>query len=282
MRTSRRIMVIAVGVIGAAVGLAAPAAADPPGLVLSATTSVLNSNDKTLFSGCPAGTVVSGGGGYLTAPAAPHQGLVALDRLEPLGNGSGFVAAMKEVGLAPDPDPLAWALTTDALCVTAPAGYQVVSHTEPVEHQISSVVCPSQKHVIGVGGRINNGQGNVILDYLVPNAGLTTVTVRGSQVDGIMSFGWSVTAIAVCAEVPAPQLISFASAMGPGASKSVTMSCPAGTGLYSTGAQISPGTGNVLLDLVHASTIHKFGARASARPGFGGVWTLFTYGICAS
>jgi hypothetical protein len=277
MKTSRRIMVIAVGVIGAAVAFASPAAADPPGLVSNSTTSAATSNDKAVFSGCPAGTVVSGGGGYLTAPAAAHQGLVALDRLEPLANGSGFVATMREVA----PDPGNWALTADALCVTPPAGYQVVSHTEPVETQVSSVTCPTQKHVIGVGGRINNGQGDVILDYVVPNAALTSVTVRGTPIPGVFPVGWSVTAFAVCADVAAPQRVSFASGFGAAASKSVSMSCPAGTGLYSTGAQISPGSGNVFLDLVHAVTTHSFGARASARAGFGGAWTLFTYGICA-
>lgn len=257
--------------------LAAPSAtADPPGLVKTGATSASNSFDKAVTAGCPAGTVVSGGGGYLTAPAAPHQGYVALDQLEPLDNGSGFVSRMREV----TPDPNNWQLSTDALCITKPAGWDVVPLTGPLNTQIVTVSCGS-KNVIGMGGRINNGNGDVILDTVQPAANLKSVTVRGTVVPGTFAVGWSVTAFAVCANVPNLQLITPAVPLSHLVHKSISASCPAGTGLYSVGADISPGSGQMFLSLVHAISIHSLSVGADEDlSGYGPMWALFGYGIC--
>lgn len=79
-----------------------------------------SSVDKTVAVTCPAGKVVTGGGGYLASPSEPHEGMVGLDRLEPLNSGSGFVATMREVV----PDSHDWQPNADALCATHPARHQ--------------------------------------------------------------------------------------------------------------------------------------------------------------
>jgi hypothetical protein len=262
---------------GAGATVATPAAAVPPGLVQVGSTSPLNSSSvKTWTTACPPGTVVTGGGGYLVAPAAAHLGLLGLDRLEPLNNGSGFTAAMREVF----PDPLNWRLATDALCLPPPPGWAVVSNTGPLQTQVVSVSC-GNKNLIGVGGRINNGNGNVILDHVVPMPDLKTVQVRGTPVAGRFPTGWSVTAIAVCANTVGQVRVAFASPPSSASSVSQNWSCPAGMGLYSVGADISPGSGAVFLDLVRASTIDNFALRASERPGgYPFNWVPTVWGVC--
>ena len=53
------------------------AAADPPGHVRVAATTVASSADKPVTLTCPPGTVVTGGGGYLTAPSTDVRGPAA-------------------------------------------------------------------------------------------------------------------------------------------------------------------------------------------------------------
>lgn len=267
---------VLVGAVGIGLGPAGPAAADPPGLVRVGATSASTSTDKNMTVSCPAGTVVTGGGGYLTAPAGSHLGLLSLDRLEPLNNGSGFVARMREV----HPDAGNWALTAEAMCAPAPPGWDVVSFTQAPNTQVATVSCGS-KTVIGAGGRINNGFGDVVLDHVVPSTNLSSVTVRGTVVPGTAPVGWSVTAFAVCATVTGVQRVSFANPPSAPGSKSISGNCPAGTALYGLGGAVSPGNGQVYLDLVHAIGTDTVATRAST-VGAPLPWTLFAYGICAS
>jgi hypothetical protein len=175
-----------------------------------------------------------------------------------------------------------WQLSTDALCATQPLGWDVVSATGPVETQVVHVGCGT-KSVIGVGGRINSGGGDVILDYVVPSADLKTVTVRGTRVAGTNTFGWSVTAFAVCAYVDGLQRLTPFVTSSSTAHKSLTASCPAGTGLYSVGASISPGSGQAFLSLVHAINVDSLSVAADEdADGYPLNWTLFGYGICGS
>jgi hypothetical protein len=253
-----------------------PAAADPPGLVKVGTTSVASSTDKTITTTCPPGTVVSGGGGYLTAPADPVRGYVSLVRLEPKIDGTGFVSTMREI----QPTDEDWRLTTDALCVTAPPNLARIAVTGPLNTQVVTANC-GDRNLIGVGGRINNGGGDVIVDYITPSSNLKSVTVRGTRVEGRWPVGWSVTAFAVCADVNGLQLVTSAVPSGVAPHKGVSASCPAGKGLYSVGGSISPGSGQVYLDLVHAISANSFSVAADK--AFGEVplpWALFSHGIC--
>src|SRR5688572_13422283 len=134
MATAQRIARVAFVVfLAAGVGavLAGPASAVPPGLVHVGSSSATTNLNKTWTTTCPPGTVVTGGGGYLIAPAAPHIGKLALDQLEPLNNGSGFTASMKEVF----PDGVNWTLGVDAQCMPEPPGYDVVPQPGPVNTQ---------------------------------------------------------------------------------------------------------------------------------------------------
>ncbi|HEY0637025.1 MAG TPA: hypothetical protein VGD67_05205 [Pseudonocardiaceae bacterium] len=263
----------------AAVGLTVPASADPAGIVRVGASSALNSSDKTFTANCPPGTVVTGGGGFIVSPTTDHQGFLSLDRLEPLDNGSGFTAAMREVA----PHGENWRLGVDATCVTIPAGYDVVPVTAPLNTQIATASCGA-KNLIGVGGRINLGLGDVVLDSVTPSADLKSVSVRGTPVAGSGAAGWSVTAFAVCANVGGLQRTTPAVPLSSTSRKTLGLqSCPAGTALYSAGAAVSPGSGQVFLSAVHVLNVDQFSLAADEdHDGYDLNWALLGYGICGA
>lgn len=279
VRTGRARIATALAAIAVAgVSFTSPAAADPAGIVRVGATSALNSLDKTLTAYCPPGTVVTGGGGYLTAPGAAHQGLVSLDRLEPLNSGVGFTAGMKEVAAHPEN----WQLSTDAICAAQPPGWDVISHTEATNVQVATADCGS-RNVIGVGGRIDFGYGDVVLDYVVPTADFKRVVVRGTPVAGKNPTGWRVTAFAVCANVSNLQMLTPNVPLSSTERKTLSATCPTGMGLYSAGAAVSPGSGQVFLSTVHPYSVHSFSAAADEDDdGYTLSWALLGYGICGS
>ncbi|MEU6075426.1 hypothetical protein [Micromonospora sp. NPDC047074] len=264
----------------AAMGWATPAAATPPGLETVMGTASPSSEDKSAFAPCPAGKVVTGGGGFLTAGSSA-QGRVGLDRLEPLANGSGFFTTMREVG--PTDFTGDWGLQAVGQCATPPAGYQVVATTGAAGTEFVTASCGTKK-VIGMGGRINGGGGNVVLDQVVPSFDLASVTVRAVAVQGTAPTGWSATSFAVCATAPAGLervVVTGDSGSDPAATR--TKNCPTGKALYSIGADINAGNGQVLLSALNITPSTTLRVRADEdADGFAGNWSLNGYGICGS
>jgi len=268
-RTAVAVIVLA----AVTLGLPAPAGADPAGLEVRGSTTASTLLDKTATALCPAGKVASGGGGYLTASPGAN-GLVALDRLEPLAGGAGFRAGMRNVGVPPS-----WQLTAQAVCVPPPSGYQIVAVTGVVEDEYVTADC-GQKMVIGMGGRINNGNGDVVLDQVVPSFTLDTVTVRGVRVKGTDLFGWTVTAFAICANsVPGIERIHLATFYSADDNKTVVTGCPAGKALYSAGGDVDAADGAAFLSGIHIAptdTVHVWADGDDAS------WRVHAYGICGS
>lgn len=272
--------VVSTAAVVAGMGWAAPASAAPAGLETVTQSAAESSADKSALASCPAGKVVTGGGGFLPAGSSA-AGRVGLDRLEPLANGTGFIATMREVGavnFAGD-----WGLQALAQCATAPAGYQVVVATGALGTEYVTASCGTKK-VIGMGGRINSGLGDVVLDQVVPSFDLTSVTVRAVTVQGASPAGWSATSIAVCANAPAGLervVVTGTSASDP--SDTHLKACPAGKGLYSAGADINAGNGQVLLTAINLTGGNTVRVRADEdADGFAGSWSLNGYGICGS
>ncbi|MEV7231904.1 hypothetical protein AB0M79_33595 [Polymorphospora sp. NPDC051019] len=272
------VALVALGTVG--VGWTAPASADPAGLVLRGETTQENSSDKSLPVRCPANTVVSGGGAYLTT-SPDAGGRVAVDRLEPLADGSGFVATMREAG--PVDYTGDWRFTTRAICVSPPAGYQVVAVTGAVGTQYVTASCGT-KSVIGMGGRVNGGAGDVVLDQVVPSFDLKSVTARGVAVQGATTPGWSVTAFAVCATgVAGLERLWDVSPSDSTPDNLASVTCPAGKALYSVGADINAGNGQVLLSGVNIGPEDTVRVWADEdADGLAGNWTVAAYGICGS
>ncbi|MFE9914525.1 hypothetical protein ACFYPG_05135 [Micromonospora sp. NPDC005553] len=272
--------VVSTAAVVAGLGWAAPASAEPAGLETVTQSAAESSLDKSAFASCPTGKVVTGGGGFLLAGSSA-AGRVGLDRLEPLANGTGFFVTMREVG--PVNFTGDWALQALAQCATTPAGYQVVATTGAIGTEFVTASCGTKK-VIGMGGRINSGLGDVVLDQVVPSFDLTSVTVRAVPVQGTSPSGWSATSIAVCATAPAGlERISSTGTSASDPSSNRVKACPAGKGLYSAGADINAGNGQVLLTAVNITGGNTVRLRADEdADGFAGSWSLNGYGICGS
>ncbi|WP_422739106.1 hypothetical protein ACN263_07690 [Micromonospora sp. WMMD729] len=271
--------VVSTAAVVAGMGWAAPAWA-VPGLETVTQSAAESSADKSAFASCPAGKVVTGGGGFLPAGSSA-AGRVGLDRLEPLANGTGFFVTMREVG--PVNFVGDWGLQAVAQCATTPAGYQVVATTGAVGTEYVTASCGTKK-VIGMGGRVNSGLGDVVLDQVVPSFDLTSVTVRAVAVQGTAPAGWSATSIAVCANAPAGlERVALTGASASNPSDHAIKSCPAGKGLFSAGADINAGNGQVLLTAINITGGNTVRVRADEdADGLAGSWSLNGYGICGS
>ncbi|MFI5928290.1 hypothetical protein ACIA3K_20325 [Micromonospora sp. NPDC051543] len=272
--------VVSTAAVVAGMAWAAPAWAVPAGLETVTHSAAESSADKSALASCPAGKVVTGGGGFLTAGSSA-DGRVGLDRLEPLANGTGFFVTMREAGPANFAGD--WGLQAVAQCATTPAGYQVVATTGAVGTEYVTASCGTKK-VIGMGGRVNNGQGDVVLDQVVPSFDLTSVTVRAVAVQGTSPAGWSATSIAVCANGPAGlERVALTGTSASNSSDHAVKTCPADKGLYSAGADINAGNGQVLLTAINITGGNTVRVRADEdADGFAGSWSLNGYGICGS
>jgi hypothetical protein len=94
-----------------------------------------------------------------------------------------------------------WTLRPFALCADPLPGHELVTATSASSSQNKHVtaVCPAGKRVIGTGGQILSGAGEVSIQYMIPDAGLTRVHVRGVEDQDGQSTNWRVRAFAVCA-----------------------------------------------------------------------------------
>jgi hypothetical protein len=214
---------------------AAEAATIPPGSVTVANTiSPFNSANKTLRANCPAGKRVLGGAGFVSGTR--HA---VLTELRPISTTTGdsyqVSAAEDETGELGN-----WAILAYAFCGSTAPGVQIVSATSvPSSNSFTgiSATCPGTKRLVGAGGRINGGGGQVDLLTLPEGSLLSNRTTAAGQEDRNGFAGsWSVTSYAVC--VTASDLFDLqlvkTFAAGDGTTfKSATATCP--TGMQATG-----------------------------------------------
>lgn len=94
-----------------------------------------------------------------------------------------------------------WSLRPFALCADPLPGLERVSATSASTSENKHVTarCDDGKRVIGTGGEIIGGTGQVAFQYMIPDAGLTRVHVRGVEDQDGTSANWAVRAYAICA-----------------------------------------------------------------------------------
>jgi hypothetical protein len=119
-----------------------------------------------------------------------------------------------------------------------------------------------------------------------PNPTLTSVTVSGFEDEDGFAGDWGVAAIAVCASPP-PGLQRVAATSefhSEGEVKTVSARCPAGKNLLGTGAEITGGGGQVVLDdiLPNAALTSVLATGVEDQNGFAGDWSVTSYAICAN
>jgi hypothetical protein len=146
---------------------------------------------------CPAGKkVVTASGGVLSQDdgrdvfmedVAPQSNLTTVQvqgRALPGFTGAGLVTF------------------ADGLCATPPPGLQLVRAERPLDSdEIAQVTatCPAGKHLLGVGGEIESGGGQVRMNDLRPDAALKSVTVTGVEDVTGYEESWRPRAHAICA-----------------------------------------------------------------------------------
>jgi hypothetical protein len=165
-----------------------------PGLERVSAGSTLDSSNKSVTATCPAGKKVVGSGFDTNA----GNGQVVIDDVRPDAALSGVTVQGLEIG-SDFTNP--WGITAYAVCATPPAGLERVASSSPLTSSTKSVTatCPAGKNLIGLGSDINAGVGKVGLDDIIPDAGLTQVTVTGNELESGNPNVWSVTAYAICA-----------------------------------------------------------------------------------
>lgn len=232
------------GVVVIQVVAAAPASA-VPGLtrvtVLSATDSVAQ---KTATALCPVGTRIVGGGGRVQEFSMQTR-RVALNRLQPVptlaGSQDGYVVSGAET--APGTTGT-WRVQATALCATQPAGYEINSvETAPSSASVQQTTsgCGSGRVVIGGGARINNLNGQIVLQVARPSGPGDIYRGQGHEdADGVGT-NWTVTAYSICANpLPGYEVIFGESPeAGSESVKTAFAECSPGKVLVSTGAAIS-------------------------------------------
>jgi hypothetical protein len=163
---------------------------------------------------------------------------VALDIVRPVTSNSWLARGLEdETGTSSN-----WLLRAYAICAPPLPGLEIVSPSSPNDSTDKSVNagCPTGKRVVGAGGEIANGAGQVVLDAAVPFSDLTAVAATGFEDETGLGQDWIVTAYAVCANPP-PGLGLVTARTDPDSdfSASVAATCPSGKNLLGTGADIA-------------------------------------------
>jgi hypothetical protein len=234
---------------------------------------------KTVNADCPTGSgmQVTGAGGDITGGG----GQIVIDEITPGVAGSFFTAFEDETGFAGN-----WFLRAYSICASPLPGDQRVFVSSPNDSADKSVTatCTAGRRLVGAGGELAGNTGQVLLEEIVPNPGLTSVTVTGVEDETGTDETWSVFARAICANAP-PGLELVTAAGEPDSDLAgVTAACPAGKNLLGTGAEIEGGDGQVVLDdvrpngLLTTNTVTAF----EDENGFSAEWFPRAYAICAN
>lgn len=238
MTSKRKFWMTAIGagcvaaVIAAQAFSAGPAAAStvPPGSVsVTSAISPFNSANKSLRANCPAGKRVLGGGGFVSGTR--HAVLTELQPIStPSGDSYEVSAAEDQAG-----ENGAWAILAYAFCATAPAGLEIVSATSTAASNAFtgiSATCPGSKRLVGSGGKIDSGAGQVdLLTFPEGTFGSNRTTAAGQEDRDGFAGNWTVTSYAVClssTSVLDLQIVKTFSAGDGSTFKAATATCPSG------------------------------------------------------
>jgi hypothetical protein len=170
-------------------------------------------------------------------------------------------------------------LTLAESASAAVPGINLATATSPVNsaNKSATATCPAGDQVLGVGGGITGGSGQVIVDdWMQLNP--TQAAVRGVEANPITA-NWTVGASAICAD-PLPGRTAVIATSAPSSvDKFVTATCPAGKRLVASGSDLLSGRGNVTIEQMvpdlttnsvtvlaheHTPTSDSWQARASA------------------
>jgi hypothetical protein len=252
-------------------------ATPPLGLQRSTATSASNSTNKSATATCPTGKKVLGAGGEIAAGGRqvsmvhirPNSTLTAVT-VTGAEDGTGFAGN--------------WSVRAYAICATPPRGLQRVAATSASDSsdKVATATCPTGKGLVGTGGEITGGVGQVVLDLIPFPTEPMGVDAGGLEDDTGFAGNWSVTSYAICAAVSKRVV---AQSPTDSSNKGLFAQCPGSLRTTGVGGDITGSPGQV--PLVYVGPTDATATRASAggaedETGFSGNWFVRAYAICAT
>ncbi|HST82224.1 MAG TPA: hypothetical protein VLL08_10860 [Kineosporiaceae bacterium] len=269
------VIAVAIALVAQIVGSSGASAAVPRPVIRDALSQFDSKPEpKTARAKCPVGTRIIGGGARVNG--GQH---VVITRQQPVqGSPDTFVVSAVEdqVGTAQS-----WAVQATAICSTPLPGLEIVSATGPAGSfgfQGQGADCSPGKFALGVGGRINNGAGQVALS--TQGVGPQRTGAGGFEDRDGFSGLWSVTAFAVCASLTFGdvQVVSVQTPSDTTARKIFNVDCPAGMNVTG-GAAFTSGVVEVVNP---TATRVQVIARAEGLVTPADQWSVTGYAFCAS
>lgn len=317
MRVSIALKVGIVAGLMALVLTASASAAIPGYHVVNGSIPTPNDSDPTNFLSvtCPVGEISLGAGARVAYgnPGISRFGEIVLNRIVP-----GVVDADQDgvtVRAFEDDDgtPGNWGLDARVVCADPLPGDDLdlrlrVADSSPLFRRIPSTEarCDVGKKLVGFGAEITDGSGptangNVIIDDITPNAGLTGVTVTAFEDTDGTTANWGLVVWFRCADataLPGIQRVSTTELNESFSYKSARATCPTGkkvlaaggdlTGPGGVGGDTSGGFGSALMDRIHFTSgpfLREEVIVVARKPGGAPVssetWFPHAYAICA-
>ncbi|WP_030440506.1 hypothetical protein [Actinoplanes subtropicus] len=234
---------------------------------------------KTVTAACPASNPRVLGGGFTVV--GTHIVVTQLQPITGTTDSYRVSAQFDQVGTS-----ATWQLLAFAYCSTAAPGWQLVTAVTPTNSdtfKTASASCPGGKQVIGTGGRIDGGAGQVQLVSQSQGSFPSRMDAGGIEdVDGFAG-SWSATAFAICVTTnnfTDVEQVTDQTAIDNTVTKKVTVTCPSGYRLASSAIWADvPGNAinlqpNNITPTFLTGTAHNDTDTTSA-------WDVIVYGICA-
>jgi hypothetical protein len=244
------------------------------------TTSFASSDPKNVNLTCASdGQQVTGLGGEVISGAQE----VVLDRLRPDPPNNALATAFEDEGGFAG----SWQLSSNAVCATPFPGQEIVSATSAqnsVGAKGITAVCPGTKRVLGAAGEVVNGLGQVFLSSVRPNPDLASAAAFAFEDENGTNASWGLVARAICADPPPGlELVTATSVSDSASTKSVTVGCPPGKSLLSTGFDLESSLGQVFLRSLGPNALLSQATAAGSEDATGNAinWTVVAHGVCA-
>ena len=261
---------------------AGSASAAVPGLQLVSSASLADSlSTKQAVVTCPVGKRLIGAGGEVTFGV----GQVVIDDLSPNAGLTNVRIVARE---DEDGTTATWFVRGYAICANPVPGLQLVTAGQ-ASNSVSgtgvTATCPVGKKLIGAGGQLTNALGQVVMDDITPNAGLTSVSVTGFEDDTGTTTNWTIHAFAICANpLPGLQRISATGISNSVTGTGATAACTGGRKLIGTGGDFTSGLGQVAMDDIEPdptlTSLSVIGYEDDN--GTAANWSTRAYAICAT
>lgn len=291
MRTSGRIL-LSIAILAGSVGaVGAPASAALPGLEFIEVRGGEDVHlEDSVWDRCPEGKQALGGGFNVVGSG----GEVAVHSMWP-GWPGGVPDQLRVSARQADPYNGSWELFLGMFCAPALPGFEIVaasSAVDSVEVKAAEAFCPKGKQLLGTGFAVLNGNGEIIVEDVIPNGDAktapTSVYVRAYEEGAFLSEEdypekWRITAYAVCVNTLKGLVrVTASTSWSNEQNQSVTVACPAAKSLVGTGFEVHGSIGRVVVTGVIPwfGDTEKLEVEASKEDPFDTGWYLDGYAIC--